>query len=213
MNRRKQIISLVFALFLCVCFISCGISDEDGKEISEKSFSQDAKFVIYKIDFNDNSLPDIVKEYFENDVKVYPDEECTDCTPDGITDFALYKYKSASKTLLLYKGNIYVIGEWFGGYGVTEIAIAEDADGSYLVYNYSCGSGITSSSLGAFSFKSQRLFAADRFFSDIVTFAIKDGRAVIDKAEMTLTDNGYEFSDTGKKLGDIYSIKFSLIKE
>ena len=74
MNRRKQIISLVFALFLCVCFISCGISDEDGKETSEKSFSQDAKFVIYKIDFNDNPLPDIVKEYFENDIKVYPDE-------------------------------------------------------------------------------------------------------------------------------------------
>lgn len=212
MNRRKQIISLVFALFLCVCFISCGISDEDGKETSEKSFSQDAKFVIYKIDFNDNPLPDIVKEYFESDVKGYPDEECVDCTPNGITDFALYKYKSASKTLLLYKGSIYVIGEWFGGYGVTEIAIAEDAEGSYLVYNYSCGSGITSSSLGAFSFKSQRLFAADRFFNDIVTFAIKDGRVVIDKAEMTLTDNGYEFSDTGEKLGDIYSIKFSLIK-
>lgn len=213
MNRRKQIISLVFALFLCVCFISCGISDEDGKETSEKSFSQDAKFVIYKIDFNDSPLPDNVKKYFESDVKDYPDEECVDCTPDGITDFALYKYKSASKTLLLYKGNIYVIGGWFGGCGVTEIAIAEDVDGSYLVYNYSCGSGITSSSLGAFSFKSQRLFAADRFFNDIVTFAIKDGRAVIDKAEMTLTDNGYEFSDTGEKLGDIYSIKFSLIKE
>lgn len=213
MNRRKQIISLVFALFLCVCFISCGISDEDGKEITEKSFSQDAKFDFYKIAFNDRSLPDIVKEYFESDVKGYPDEECVDCTPDGITDFALYKYKSECKTLLSYKGNIYIIGGYFGGYGVTEIAIAEDADGSYLVYNYSCGSGITSSSLGAFSFKSQRFFAADRFFNDIVTFAIKDGRAVIDKAEITLTDNGYEYFDTGEELSDIYSIKFSLIKE
>lgn len=213
MNRRKQIISLVFALFLCVCFISCGISDEDEKEISEKSFSQDAKFVIYKIDFNDRSLPDNVKKYFESDIKGYPDEECVDCTPNGITDFALYKYKSECKTLLSYKGNIYIIGGYFGGYGVTEIAIAEDADGSYLVYNYSCGSGITSSSLGAFSFKSQRLFAADRFFSDIVTFAIKDGRAVISKAEMSFTDNGYEYFDTGEELSDIYSIKFSLIKE
>lgn len=213
MNRRKQIISLIFAFFLCVCFISCGISDEDGKEINEKSFSQDAKFDFYKIAFNDRSLPDNVKKYFESDVKGYPDEECVDCTPDGITDFALYKYKSECKTLLSYKGNIYIIGGYFGGYGVTEIAIAEDADGSYLVYNYSCGSGITSSSLGAFSFKSQRLFAADRFFSDIVTFAIKDGRAVIDKAEMTLTDNGYEYFDTGEELSDIYSIKFSLIKE
>lgn len=213
MNRRKQIISLVFALFLCVCFISCGISDEDETDITEKSFSQDAKFVIYKIDFNDNPLPDIVKEYFENDVKVYPDEECTDCTPDGITDFALYKYKSSTKTLLLYKKNIYAIGGWFGGCGVTEIAIAEDVDGKYLIYNYSCGSGITSSSLGLFSFKSQRLFASGRFFNDIVTFAIKDGRAVINKTERIMTDDRYEFSDTGEELSDIYSIKFSLVKE
>ena len=213
MKRLKQIISLVFALFLCLCFISCGISDEEQPDISEKSFSQETKFDFYKIAFNDRSLPYNVKKYFESDIKVYSDEECVDCTPDGITDFALYKYKSSTKTLLLYKKNIYAIGGWFGGCGVTEIAIAEDADGKYLIYNYSCGSGITSSSLGVFSFKSQRLFAADRFFSDIVTFAEKDGRVVIEKAEITLTDNGYEFSDTGEKLGDIYSIKFSLIKE
>lgn len=213
MKRRKQIISLVFALFLCLCFISCGISDEDETDVTEKSFSQDAKFVFYKIAFNDSPLPDNVKKYFESDVKDYPDEECVDCTPDGITDFALYKYKSSTKTLLLYKKNIYAIGGWFGGCGVTEIAIAEDVDGKYLIYNYSCGSGITSSSLGVFSFKSQRHFAADRFFNDIVTFAEKDGRVVISKAEMSFTDNGYECFDTGEELSDIYSIKFSLIKE
>ena len=213
MKRRKQIISLVFALFLCMCFISCGISDEDKTAISEKSFAQDVKFDFYKIAFNDRSLPDKAQKFFENNVKVYPDEECVDCTPDGITDFSLYKYKSECKTLLLYKGNIYVIGGYFGGYGVTEIAMAEDADGKYLIYNYSCGSGITSSSLGMFSFKSKRLFSCDRFFDGIVTFAEKDGRVVIDKAETILTDNGYEFSDTGEKLSDIYSMTFLLITE
>lgn len=97
-------ISLVFVLFLCCYFISCGIFGEEQPDISEKSFSQETKFDFYKIAFNDRSLPYNVKEYFESDIKVYSDEECVDCTPEGITNFALYKYKSACKTLLLYKG-------------------------------------------------------------------------------------------------------------
>ena len=52
-----------------------------------------------------------------------------------------------------YKNNIYLLGEYFGGHGVTQLAEYKHGQTSLLYYIYSFGSGIHRTQVGAFDFK------------------------------------------------------------
>ncbi|MEV5029247.1 M56 family metallopeptidase [Paenibacillus sp. LPE1-1-1.1] len=77
----------------------------------------------------------------------YDTDKCYNITPASIvenSDYRIFKYDKSSASFLLYGGEVYPLGEWFGGLGVTSMALADmDSDGvSELYFTYSWGSGL-----------------------------------------------------------------------
>lgn len=77
----------------------------------------------------------------------YDTDKCYNITPESMkenSDYQIFKYDKSSASFLLYGGEVYPLGEWFGGLGVTSMALADmDSDGeSELYFTYSWGSGL-----------------------------------------------------------------------
>ncbi|OME81335.1 hypothetical protein BK120_16875 [Paenibacillus sp. FSL A5-0031] len=86
----------------------------------------------------------------------YDTDKCYNITPQSISDnseYSIFKYDKSAASFLLYKGVVYRLGEWFGGFGVTTMALADmDNDGdSELYFTYSWGSGLHRSHAGYFN--------------------------------------------------------------
>ncbi len=114
---------------------------------------------IYKIKKYDGEIPskvtisgtqDNVEEFLslQQDFKSgYDADTCYNITPVDMqesSDYMVFKYDTSCATFLLYEGKVYPLGEWFGGFGVTSMALA-DLDGdrnSELYFTYSWGSGL-----------------------------------------------------------------------
>ncbi len=77
----------------------------------------------------------------------YDTDTCYNITPDYIqksSNYQVFKYDTSCASFLLYEGDVYQLGEWFGGFGVTSMALA-DLDGDQkqeLYFTYSFGSGL-----------------------------------------------------------------------
>jgi len=77
----------------------------------------------------------------------YNTDTCYNITPDSIresSDYLVFKYDTSCASFLLYDGIVYPLGEWFGGFGVTSMALA-DLNGDQkpeLYFTYSWGSGL-----------------------------------------------------------------------
>lgn len=77
----------------------------------------------------------------------YDTDKCYNITPQSISEnseYSIFKYDKSAASFLLYKGVVYPLGEWFGGLGVSSMALADlDNDGdSELYFTYSWGSGL-----------------------------------------------------------------------
>ncbi|MFF2093016.1 M56 family metallopeptidase [Paenibacillus sp. NPDC058174] len=77
----------------------------------------------------------------------YDNDTCYNITPDFIgenSDYMIFKYDKSAASFLLYEGVVYPLGEWFGGFGVTSMSLADlNGDGmSELYFTYSWGSGL-----------------------------------------------------------------------
>ncbi len=78
----------------------------------------------------------------------YDTDKCYNITPDYIqesSDYLVFKYDTSCASFLLYEGKVYPLGIWFGGYGLTSMALA-DLNGDQkpeLYFTYSFGSGFT----------------------------------------------------------------------
>lgn len=86
----------------------------------------------------------------------YDTDKCYNITPQFISEnseYSIFKYDKSAASFLLYKGVVYPLGEWFGGFGVTSMALADiDNDGdSELYFTYSWGSGLHRSHAAYFS--------------------------------------------------------------
>ncbi len=68
------------------------------------------------------------------------------------TEYHVVKDSSSGASFLLYQGNTYQLGEYFGGYGVLDLETADlNGDGrEELYFTYSWGSGMTRSQFGCF---------------------------------------------------------------
>ncbi len=77
----------------------------------------------------------------------YDNDKCYNITPEEFkqdSGYQIFKYDTSCASFLLYDEEIYQLGEWFGGMGVTSMALADlDSDGKQeLYFTYSWGSGI-----------------------------------------------------------------------
>lgn len=87
----------------------------------------------------------------------YEGDSCYNVTPSAFLnqpDIQIFKYDQSCAAFLLHGGEIYPLGEHFGGYGVTSFALADmDEDGNEeLYFTFSWGSGIHRSQAGYFDF-------------------------------------------------------------
>ncbi len=102
---------------------------------------------------------DGVKE-FENIFKdkppmAPPDDECFQITPKDIREnsgYRIFKYNLSAASYLLYKGKVHLLGEFFGGCGITAARLADlNDDGvNELYFTFSWGSGIHRAQAGYF---------------------------------------------------------------
>ena len=134
-----------------------------------------------------NQISTEMKEYIK-DFKNggYPDDELYNVTPHGLEYVAsIYKYKINGATFLEYNGKIYLMGGYFGGYGVTQFAYYHYGDKYYLYYINSWGSGIHRSEIFVFDFIEEEITKID--YLDIPTIIdIEFGDAVINNDEFIL---------------------------
>ncbi|GGG65424.1 M56 family metallopeptidase [Paenibacillus radicis (ex Gao et al. 2016)] len=77
----------------------------------------------------------------------YDNGTCYNITPNDIgenSEYMIFKYDKSAASYLLYEGVVYPLGEWFGGFGITSMSLADlDGDGKLeLYFTYSWGSGL-----------------------------------------------------------------------
>ncbi|WP_419871195.1 M56 family metallopeptidase [Candidatus Pristimantibacillus sp. PTI5] len=93
----------------------------------------------------------------------YDTDKCYNITPESMkenSEYRIFKYDKSSASFLLYGGEVYPLGEWFGGLGVTSMALADmDSDGeSELYFTYSWGSGLHRSHAAYFNPSAKEIF-------------------------------------------------------
>ncbi len=85
----------------------------------------------------------------------YDKDTCYNITPDSFGEnsgYLIFKYDLSCASFLLYEHEVYPLGEWFGGFGVTSMALADlNGDGiQELYFTYSFGSGLHRSHIAYF---------------------------------------------------------------
>lgn len=85
----------------------------------------------------------------------YDNDTCYNITPDYVRNnskFQIFKYSVSCATFLLYDGEIYPLGAYFGGFGVVSLAMADlNTDGMQeLYFTSSWGSGLHRSNAAYF---------------------------------------------------------------
>ncbi len=82
----------------------------------------------------------------------YDLDTCYNITPDSFGEnsgYSIFKFDLSCASFLLYENKVYPLGEWFGGFGVTSMALAEDGS-QELFFTYSFGSGLHRSHIAYF---------------------------------------------------------------
>ena len=84
----------------------------------------------------------------------YTPDTCYNITPGfgANPDYSIFKFDASCASFLLYENEAYPLGEWFGGYGVTSMALADlnDDGRQELFFTYSFGSGLHRSHIAYF---------------------------------------------------------------
>lgn len=135
-----------------------------------------------------------VDEFLEQHYNKFPSEfgsgTCYNVTPEIISGrfgFDIYKFDTSCESLLLYKDQVYPLGEWFGGLGVTSFAVTDlNKDGSFeLYFTYSWGSGIPRSLVGYFNSADNQVVTFDftAWFKEMVLGTDTDGNLCVYEAE------------------------------
>ncbi len=135
----------------------------------------------------------------------YENDLCYNITPDYIKDnseYAIFKYIKSSASFLLYKNNVYLLGDYFGGSGFTNSALADmNSDGQYeLYFTFSWGSGLHRSQVGYFDPALNEIVVFDyaNLDNDLM-LTEHNNTLVINKAEYTNAHSFTDFTVTAKE--------------
>jgi len=130
----------------------------------------------------------------------YDTDKCYNITPDYIqenSDYLIFKYDTSCASFLLYEGKIYPLGEWFGGLGVTSMALA-DLDGDQkqeLYFTYSWGSGLHRSHAAYFDPYAKKvvIFNYTHLNKDMIITENDNGRLSLYNAAINKMDSFVNF--------------------
>ena len=167
---------------------------------------------IYKITRFDGEIPmkttisgtqDGVEDFLslqQDSMLEYDLGTCYNITPDYIqenSDYLIFKYDTSCASFLLYKGKVYPLGEWFGGLGVTSMALA-DLDGDQkpeLYFTYSWGSGLHRSHAAYFDPYTKKVVIFDytHWNKDMIITENNDGGLSLYNATINKMDSFVNF--------------------
>ncbi|MDF2909057.1 MAG: hypothetical protein K0R34_4378 [Herbinix sp.] len=157
---KKDLFAIVLFAFV---LSTTGCIKEDPtitNELSIKAVSSELK-----IESSSNKVDEFLDKNinFPND---YETDICYNITPDFITnnsDFSIFKYASSTASFLLFNDEIYELGAYFGGNGLTSMALGDlDKDNQYeLYYTFSWGSGLHRSQIGYFNPSTKKVTVFD----------------------------------------------------
>lgn len=144
----------------------------------------------------------------------YENDHCFNITPDFIANnssFTIFKYNSSTASFLMFDNENYKLGEYFGGYGVTSMALADlDDDNQYEFYfTFSWGSGLHRSQIGYFNPSTKKVIEFDfsLLSKDMMLTTNEDGDLLVNEAD--IENDGGSFVDftikSTKLIGDIIS--------
>ncbi len=123
----------------------------------------------------------------------YDTDVCYNITPKYVlenSDFLIYKYENSCATFLLYDNEIFPLGGWFGGFGVTDIKLADvDNDRKMeLYFTFSWGSGIHRSHAAYFNQKSKEIVIFDYVYMHGDMMIISNGQGGLSLYKATISN-------------------------
>lgn len=139
----------------------------------------------------------------------YENDACYNVTADDVKEagYSVFKYDTSCASFLLYENSVYPLGEWFGGLGVTSMAIRDsDNDGlNELYYTYSWGSGIHRSHAAYFdpAVKRSIVFDYTRMNEDMVFIPKGDALLLYDAGINDMESSTWFEMKTGEYIGEI----------
>lgn len=195
----KKFISILLSVIIVPAFVGC-----DGK-----AGRPEKPVLAERTDFRISSSSGGVGDFLELNtgfVSSYDNEVCRNITPDYVAEnsaYSVFKYDRSCASFLLYDGNTYMLGEYFGGFGVTSVALADmNGDGEYeLYFAFSWGSGLHRSQAGYFDPAEKKIGIFDyaRVDGDLVLKTNDDGELLLCGAVFT----GGTFTDFALEAGDV----------
>jgi hypothetical protein len=123
-----------------------------------------------KIESSSDKVNDFLDKN-KNYTNDYEADTCYNITPEFIannSDFTIFKYASSTASFLLFDDEIYELGVFFGGYGLTSMALGDlDKDNQYeLYFTFSWGSGLHRSQIGYFNPSTKKVTVFDFSYLD-----------------------------------------------
>lgn len=136
-----------------------GITDESIFYYGEKyiygnlSYNQD-KVIVSKFNSRGNIISNNMTRFIETHKSTYEDDTLWEVGASRLNRlFRIYKYEKSCQSFLEFDGEIYDMGPYGGGYGVTQLAYYQEGDKHILYYILSYGSGIHRSEVYSFDFQ------------------------------------------------------------
>lgn len=184
----RRILSIILiSVFL---LFTSGCSDNgqtENEPLSVKAVTSELKVVPSNSKVED--FLNINKDFssgYENDV-------CFNITPDFITDnssYSIFKYSSSTSSFLMFENETFKLGEHFGGYGVTSMALADlDKDYQYEFYfTFSWGSGLHRSQIGYFDpvAREVMIFDYSHLNKDMMLTTNEDGDLLVNEVSIKI---------------------------
>ena len=141
----------------------------------------------------------------------YENDTCLNITPEDIkarSGYQVFKYSQSCASFLLYEGESYPLGEWCGGYGVVNLAMADlNGDGlQELYFTSSWGSGLHRSNAAYFDPVTKKIepFSYTHLNKDMMFAWNPAGGLSLHEAEVTDFTDFTHFSVEKKAfLGDV----------
>lgn len=125
---------------------------------------------------------------------------CYNITPENIkkrSGYSVFKFDISCASFLLYDGEVYPMGEWFGGWGVTSMALCDmNGDGlKELYFTFSFGSGLHRSQVAYFDPKIKQVitFEYAQFSEDMIVTNNQNGGLSLYTADISNMKSPVDF--------------------
>jgi len=141
----------------------------------------------------------------------YDQDNCQNITSEYIqtnSGYRIFKYAASCASFLLYHGEVYPLGGWMGGLGVTSMSLADlNQDGEQeLYFTFSFGSGLHRSHVGFFDPGAKQVVVLDYVHpnTDMMLAYDNQGKLCLYEASVVEMDSFVDFClEKGECLAEI----------